>query len=236
MRVLVCRARPEAEATARVLDGLGHQAILAPVLSVTPLAVTLATMQPDALVITSANALTALSDVQVKKLAPCPVYAVGQRSGEAARRRGFADVRIGTGDASSLPDLLSLTLRPGSRILYLAGRPRKPTFESLVTGRYALVVVETYEAREAALWDADILDALRAGQVDACLHYSRRSAELALAFAERGGVTDAVLRLRHVCLSDDVAVPLRSAGAGRQVAAAATPDEASLMAMLSRTP
>ncbi len=232
MRVLVCRARRDGEATARALAARGHEPVAAPVLVFAPLVFTLPSWRADALVITSAQAPAMLTDPQIEALAPCPVYTVGQGSGAAARRRGFADVRVGAGDAASLSSLLALTLPPASRLLYLAGRPRKPDLEAAAAKRYALSVIEIYEAREAPPWSRDIIATMRSGRVDACLHYSRRSAELALAFAERAGVSDAFGRLRHVCVSTDVAAPLRAAGASDWIFTTATPDEAGVLASL----
>ena len=54
--------------------------------------------------------------------------------------------------------------------------------------------------------------ALAAGALDAALHYSRRSAALALALADQSGHGGAFRRLRHYCLSADVAFPLEAAG------------------------
>jgi uroporphyrinogen-III synthase len=75
------------------------------------------------------------------------------------------------------------------------------------------------------------VQALRAREIDAVLHYSVRSATTLLQLAGPAGVLNVVLRLAHYCLSDEVAAPLRQAGAG-QVRAAMVPTEAGLMALL----
>ncbi len=67
--------------------------------------------------------------------------------------------------------------------------------------------------------------------LEAVLHYSRRSAALALALARSAGREPALYRLKHLCLSHDVAVPLVEAGLAAHFVPA-RPDEASLLAGL----
>ena len=181
---------------------MGHESLLAPVLVTELLPVVLPNRLPDALLLTSARALAALTPDQTHSLATCPVYAVGRRTAEAARRRGFKDVRVGGPDAPGLARLLVLTARPGARLLYLAGRVRKPEMESALRGwGYDLSVLDTYDAAEAPPWDERVRRALDGGCLDACLHYSRRSAELALRFADQAAVAQPFRALRHVCIS-----------------------------------
>ncbi len=88
----------------------------------------------DALLATSRHAFTQGPDLQRwgKRL---PVFAVGRRTAEAARAAGFDDVRIGAGDGEGLATLVRLTLPRPARLLYLAGRDRKPTLEALARRR-----------------------------------------------------------------------------------------------------
>ncbi len=77
--------------------------------------------------------------------------------------------------------------------------------------------------------------ALEAGDVEAVLHFSRRSAQSYVAGARDAGIADPALAVLHYCLSEQVAEPLRAAGAG-QVAVAPRPDEAALIALLPSSP
>ncbi len=63
------------------------------------------------------------------------------------------------------------------------------------------------------------------------LHYSRRSAALAMDLASAGGAAAHFRLMTHVCLSDDVAEPLIASGTA-SVHVAARPDEAALLATL----
>ncbi len=235
MRILVTRPDPDAERTAAALAARGHAAVPAPVTAIRRQAAVLPSGPVQALAATSHHAFGDLGADFERFL---PVYAVGRRTAEAARAAGFRDVRTGTGDASGLGDLLRLTLPRPARLIYLAGRDRKPALEEAMSAAgYEASVVETYAAEALAEWPPAVVEALRSSdtEIEAALHYSRRSAELALSLADRAGLTDAFLRLRHVCLSEDCAEPLRARGAPA-VAVAARPDEDALLALLDAPP
>jgi uroporphyrinogen-III synthase len=74
-------------------------------------------------------------------------------------------------------------------------------------------------------------EALAGGDLDAVLHYSRRSAETALTLVTAAGLHADFAVLRHLCLSDDVAEGL-SALSGATVKVADRPDEDALLALL----
>jgi uroporphyrinogen-III synthase len=72
-----------------------------------------------------------------------------------------------------------------------------------------------------------------AHEIEAVLHYSRRSARAFLEAARAGGVEISALALPQCCISATVAAILRDAGAS-QVTAAASPDENALFEALGR--
>jgi uroporphyrinogen-III synthase len=74
--------------------------------------------------------------------------------------------------------------------------------------------------------------ALRAGEVNGVLHFSRRSAVIYLDCAKAAGVLDSALRPFHYCLSQAVAEPLVAAGASR-VMVAQSPEENALLDLVA---
>jgi uroporphyrinogen-III synthase len=76
-------------------------------------------------------------------------------------------------------------------------------------------------------------EAFAANQIDAVLHYSQRSARAFLDAARSDGVEISALSVLQCCLSANVALALREAGAA-QVQVAASPDENALFAALER--
>ena len=231
MRVLVTRPADQADRTAARLRAAGHEPVLAPVLAIVATGATWP--RPlDALVLTSAQAALAMPAQAASDWRTVPAFAVGERTAEALRTRGFGTVTSSGSDAAALAALLTATLPPGAAVLYAAGHDRKPVLElALAAAGLSLTIVEVYAARPAPDWDPAIRARLQAGTLDAALHYSARSAALALSQADGAGVRQAFLALRHHCVSDDAAAPLVAAGA-TIVAVAGRPDEDSLLATL----
>jgi uroporphyrinogen-III synthase len=76
-------------------------------------------------------------------------------------------------------------------------------------------------------------EAFAANQIDAVLHYSRRSARAFVDAARAGGVEISALAIPQCCISDAVASTVRDAGATR-VLTARSPDEVALLEALER--
>lgn len=233
MRVLVTRPQADAERTARELAARGHEPVLAPILKIAP------TNEPppsgafDAVVLTSANAAPRVAALEAM-VGTVPLFAVGARTAFAARRTGWRDVRTAEGDATSLAHLITGMASPGQKLLLVAGRDRKAEPEAaLAAAGFVMVTWTAYEAVAADRFPEAGLRALRDGGLDAALHYSRRSADIALDLVARDGLTSRFCVLAHVCLSDDVASPLHTSGA-ETVIVPSRPDEASLLAALDR--
>jgi uroporphyrinogen-III synthase len=229
MRILLTRARPDAERTAARLAALGHESILSPVIEIVATGAALPLGPFDAVIATSAHAFTG----GMGSLVNIPLYAVGERTREAAERaQWIAAIHVGE-TAKALTTRLRDRFSEGQRVLYLAGRDRKPDIEAAAQEiGLDLQTVETCVAREISSLTEKAERALRTGEVDAVLHYSRRSAELFVAIVRRAELWTQAARLGHYALSDDVAEPLIGAGAHIFVAAAA--DEDHLLALLSR--
>lgn len=95
MRLLVLRPEPGAGATAERIAALGHEAIVAPLFEVAPLA--WAAPDPadhDALILTSANAVRH-AGASLTTLAGLPVYAVGSATAAAASEAGLSVRAVG---------------------------------------------------------------------------------------------------------------------------------------------
>jgi uroporphyrinogen-III synthase len=118
-------------------------------------------------------------------------------------------------------------------LLYLAGEDRAADLigELNVHGIAAEMRI-VYRAVTAPFPPA-MIDALKAGAVDAVLHFSRRSADNYLAGAKAAGLLGEALQVRHFCLSAQIAAPLKDAGAS-QVAIAARPNETALIERLEQ--
>jgi len=232
MRVVVTRPQADSERTAAALEALGHEVLVAPLMRVEPVAVDLAGTW-SAIVITSANALQAIPATAdgVKTL---PVFAVGDRSAEAARRAGFSEVSSANGDIKDLVRLVAArAVGAKAPLLYLAGEDRAGDLVAQLAAHGIDAEMKVVYRTVAEAFPPVLAAALESGDVDAVLHFSRRSAELFVEGARASGVAGPAEDVRHLCLSAQVAEPL--AGASR-VTVAARPEEVALIALLRAPP
>lgn len=232
MRVVVTRPQTDAERTAAAVRAKGHDVLVAPLMRVEPIGVNLSSGW-GGVIITSANAPGALATSAREALRKLPVYAVGQRSAEAARQVGFANVMSAGGDVRDLVQLIAERLGDAKApLLYLAGEDRAADLiGDLAVHGIAAEMRVVYRAVTAP-FPPELIAALQAGDVDAVLHFSRRSAENYVAGAEEADIADAALAVSHLCLSEQIAAPLKAAGAGR-ISTAKRPDEAALLELLA---
>jgi uroporphyrinogen-III synthase len=231
MRVLVTRPLPDGERTAAALRGRGYDVLVAPLMQVKPIAANLAG-DWSAVIISSANAIRALDPKQIASLSKLPLFAVGQRSADAAREAGFTNVRSANGDADALIRLVGGSdIDQAATYLYLAGEDRVADVEGeLIRGGIKACTVIVYKTVTLG-YPLELAEALRDRKIDVALHFSRRSAENYVHGAKVAGLEQMALAPKHFCLSAQVAEPLRAAGVG-QIAIAPEPNEAALLAIL----
>jgi len=169
--VLIVRAQPGAGETAARAAALGLEPVVAPIFKVGAAPWDVPAERFDAVIFTSAQA-PRLGGGGLAAFTGLPCYAVGETTAAAARAAGFADVKVGTGDADALLDVM-IADRVG-RALHLCGREHKA-----LDGRGPAItrrVVYTAQAI-APLPDAAV-SALRGGAL-ALLHSPRGAAHFA---------------------------------------------------------
>lgn len=233
MRIAVTRPPADAERTASVLRKQGHEVLVAPLMSVEPIAADLSG-DWSAVIITSANAPEAIADnPSASTLHKLRLFAVGDRSAEAARTAGFGDVISAGGDARDLVNLIvQRRANAASPLLYLAGEDRAADLVGELAAHGIKAEMRVVYRAATAPFPDELIEALSAHEIDAVLHYSRRSADNYVAGATAANIMEAALRPRHICLAESAAAPLVKAGAVR-VAIASHPDEESLLALLA---
>jgi uroporphyrinogen-III synthase len=228
MRVLLTRPQTDAGRVAARLAARGHAAVIAPVTAIVPTGAPAPRGPFDGLILTSAHAGPSLAALH--GLA-CPVFAVGARTAAAAAAAGLTETHAAAGDAAALARLVMERVPSGGRLLHAAARQRKPEPDaSLRAAGYDLVVWECYEAQAVPQLPEPAVAALGAGDIDAVLHFSRRSAALLVDLARAAELLPVLKAIPHLCLSADVAAPLRAIGAEAHLAAA--PREEALFAVL----
>jgi len=234
VRLFVTRPEPDAERTAASLRGHGHKVTVAPLLRIEAIRDAEIGWGPwAAILVTSANAAPAIArHARFAELRTLPVFAVGERSAQAMRAAGFADVTSADGDAEDLDRVAGASLTRGTPLLYLAGADRSGDLAGALTARgLAVRTVVVYRAVAAAAFPPVVATALTDG-IDGVLHFSRRSAEAYVNAVYAAGLAEPALKKpAHFCLSAQVAEPLTGAGATR-IQIAPQPTEAALIALI----
>jgi uroporphyrinogen-III synthase len=216
------------------LRARGHDVLLAPLLRVEPVAADLSGAGSEnwaGVIVTSANALR-VTEGKLSALLSLPLYAVGARTAEAAHEAGFSTVYTADGDARALTALIAAqAVTMAGPLLYLAAELRAADLEAELKPHGVTVTTRAVYRTLALPLPAEFANALRSAQLDAVLHYSKRSAEAFLAGASVTGLNAQALAVRHLCLSEQVAAPLAAAGA-KNIAIAGTPDESAMISLL----
>jgi uroporphyrinogen-III synthase len=234
MRVVVTRPEPDGKRTAAALRARGHEVLVAPLMKVQGVAADLSGSW-GAVIVTSANAPIAIADNSARgALIKLPLYAVGQRSAEAAQQAGFSNVTSAGGDVRDLVRTLAAQRADDKApLLYLAGEDRAADLVGELAAHGIAAEMRVVYRAVTAPFPSALIEALKAGEVDAVLHFSRRSAENYIAGARQSGIAGPAMAVRHLCLSAQVAEPLAGAS---DVTIAMRPDEAALIELLQVPP
>lgn len=238
MRVLVLRPQPAADRTAGRLAARGHEAVLLPLARAVhdrAAARTALAGGHAAIAITSAEAGGLLREAPAGH-ETVPVFAVGHASARAAREAGFRRVETPGGDGRALADFIlqrreALDLAAGP-LLYLAGHPRAPGFESrLAEAGLPLRTVECYRMEPLSLAPEAVERAVLGAAPDAVLLHSPESARRFFALPFSAAAEARLHAASLLCMSANVAAAIPETFAAR-VRVAARPDEESLLDLL----
>jgi|HubBroStandDraft_1064217.scaffolds.fasta_scaffold00037_24 uroporphyrinogen-III synthase len=229
MKLLVTRPADDAAALALLLEGQGHEVVIDPMLEIRRLDADLPPLDDvEALLFTSTNGVRAFAAVSPRR--DLAVYAVGDRTAEAARQAGFGEVESADGDVEALARLVASDRKPeDGALLHVSGAVRAGNLaETLAARGFTVRHAALYEAVAASSLGAATQAAIRAGTLDGVLLFSPRTAELFAKLVEAAGLADRIRRVQAWCLSRAVAealAPLRLVG----IHIAAEPTQASLL-------
>jgi uroporphyrinogen-III synthase len=226
MRIILTRPVEDAAPLAAKLRGLGHEPFITPLLKIKARSNALIPSKPyQAICLTSANAIRVLGKIEA--IQHIPLYAVGQQSENMANDKGFTHVSAHGGDVIGLHKYLTGHLDPkDGPVLYLSGAETSGDMQGLLQGSgFDVDRIITYDAVKSSLSDfhSEIESA------EAVLLYSPRTAKLWASEIENLKLTQAAMRINHICLSANVAANLPQSWP-RAIAAA--PTEAALLALL----
>jgi uroporphyrinogen-III synthase len=214
MRILVTRPEPGASATAARLAAMGHEAVLAPCLTISALPERLPA-RAGAVIITSGQAVPALP----RRFADLKLFCVGDATAARLRAAGFRNVESASGDAEDLYRLILARRVAGTHVMVVGRGHGMKLAQDLRAAGFAVVRRAVYAARPVRALP-------ETGELDAALFYSAESARAFVRLRPEGmeGVVAGAL-------SAAVAEPLRGLP-WRAIRVAVTPTEMDLMAVL----
>jgi uroporphyrinogen-III synthase len=231
LRILVTRPQPSAADTAMALRARGHAPIVAPLLQIEIFAeIDPDTGAWDAILLTSANALCGIGKFASRReLRDLPIFTVGDATAKTARDNGFTNVNSADGNVDDLADLVGSRLKPPARLLYVAGEERARDLAGALRARnFEVDLAVVYRLVGAKLLPEPAAAAL-GSEIDGVLHFSRQSAAAFINAARNSRLLKAAMtKPVHFCMSEQVAAPLRAAGAAN-IRVAARPDEQGLL-------
>ena len=235
MRLLITRAEPGASASAARLRRLGHEVLIEPMLRIEFLPPPPEASDPAALVVTSANAVRAVSQwPAARRWRDLPVLAVGGATAAACREAGFTDIRSASGGADALYDLVRITFNPEAGVILcpVAETPAADLAGRLATAGFFVRTAIAYRAIPATRLSDAARTALANRALDSVLFYSQRGAAAFAGLIAAGDMTGALASVDFFALSAEVVRPL-DALSPRSTKIAPRPDEDSLFAALT---
>jgi uroporphyrinogen-III synthase len=216
---LILRPEPGAAATFERATAAGFQAVASPIFVVQ--AVQWAApdaVAHDALMLTSANAVRQAGPA-LARYRHLPAFAVGEATAAAAIEAGFADVRAGSQDVTTLVERMA---REGvSRPLHLAGRE----YRAPVEAPFPIVRRIVYAADAVAELPSAARAALQGGAV-ALLHSPRAARTFADLLAQ-AGIDPSTLLVAAIS-------PAAAIGPWKAAAIAEAPNDGALLAAAAR--
>ena len=235
--VWITRTRDGAERTAKAVEALGFEALVAPVMEAVPAHDHITPDSFDALVVTSGNAVGAYCEMCERR--DMTVYCVGDRTCQIATDNGLANAKSAKGDVSVLFDFICADAPRSTRLLYAAPHdPAAPLAQWLSDEGYPVKQVTAYETRliEPSLNDADY-----ARLTDILIHSPRAGAATAQALIRQAAKAK-FETLTFVCISEAAwhaaHDEIEKAGGEKSVAGrilrriSAFPDEASMLKLI----
>jgi uroporphyrinogen-III synthase len=199
--------RPLADSTllATELAEHGIRTLVAPIMHISSKPFDVPATLPDALLITSRHASTALAQLPSSWHA-LPVYCVGNATASMARELGFSHVIPGGQDVLSILPHLLANASSLSTLLYLSGEDiTLDVAPRLAQHNIHVQRVVVYEASPIAVLGQDICSGLNDGSISGVTFFSTRTAQICNSLLTQAGLKASARKIDAYCLSLNVA-------------------------------
>jgi uroporphyrinogen-III synthase len=209
MRLLITRPEPDALKLQAVLEDMGQEATVEPLLSVSFEDVSRLELDGvQALIATSRNGVRALrSTPLLPRARTLPLFAVGAATAVEARALGFEMVVTGAGTARKLVTHIVSVLDPAAGLIaHLAGDTLAVNLKAeLEPHGFRVLEWVVYRMQAATSFAADVVEQLASGEIDGIILLSPRTASVYAKLVRAHRLAECVRGLPHFCLSAAVA-------------------------------
>lgn len=180
-RILVTRAKGQADSLARLIEAQGGEAVICPAIQTVPVSdaalkeALLQAEQYDWLLFTSVNGVNyffealAKERAELRRFARARVSAVGPKTAEELRRRGLpADVVPTVFRGDEMANALLAEIQPGERVLLPRALVARPALPDTLRAHGVLVdEIPVYETIASTEWTGNTLKLLSEGMIHA---------------------------------------------------------------------
>ena len=237
MLFLVTRPEPDGSKLKTMIESLGHEAIVEPLMEPEFLPGAIEDLNGvTALIATSRNGLRALAlSPHLRDALGIPLFAVGRGTADEARRLGFERIAVGPGSVSGFAAGIAGTLDPADGlILHLAADVRAGDLAGeLDQLGFRVLQPIVYRMKAAEALSESMREAIGDGDIEGVVLMSPRTARIYAGLIRHHRLTDAAAEVVHVCLSDAVARSLAPLG-DVPVEVADGPSMGALMELIER--
>ncbi|HUY68402.1 MAG TPA: uroporphyrinogen-III synthase [Alphaproteobacteria bacterium] len=233
--ILITRPTEAAETLAAELQNLGYETVIEPLLAIKPLATPRPAITPQAIMITSGNALGALEKrrQEIGDLLALPCFCVGARTAEKARAFGFRKIAGAASDGDGLARRIGRAA--GDSMLHIRGADADGKAAALLEAAgWRVADWPVYAAHPAAVFTPGTHALLAGGKFDAVTVFSPRTARVLADLIEAATLGACCARLAAICLSEAVTTPLQPLP-WRHLMAAAAPTEDAVIDCLQKS-
>ena len=234
MIILVTRPEQDQQQTRDGLRAIEAQALACPLMDRVRLPVGIPDRNWQGLIVTSRNGLRILSDEELERLRPLPLFCVGGRTRALAEMLGFGHIVAVAPTVSALATMMEAQIAPDAGpLLYLSAKHRSGDLAAQLE-KYGLEVclVALYDMVARERLSEEVVAAVQEHRLDGVLLYSKRSAQILLALLAQHDLEEAMQRVVIYCLSSQVAEAV--SGHGYQICVSEAPDEATLLACVKK--
>jgi len=234
MKVLITRAEPSASQTAQKVIEAGHEPVVMPLFEIHDTGRQIPRKQYDAIVFTSKNAVTTLSNRGWHpENADMPAFCVGKKTQDAARAFGFTTTRTATGGGVELTKLIAEQDNKGKTFLYLSTPDKSHDMaQALEPFGIRVETVDIYQARTISPPPGDFMSAINTVSQGAVLVYSALGSHHLGSLIQEHLDVHALIGARLIGISRHALKPLETLS-WKSIATPQAPDETEMLAMIS---